>query len=76
MQEEKYPQLRLETSWIIATLASQGGGWCESIVVSGCAEMLIKLVRECDKYTLHHTIFAIGNLSADEILCRDYLLKH
>ena len=35
----------------------------------------MKLLKECDRHTFDHAIYAIGNLSADHTSCRDYILE-
>ena len=63
--------MKLESVWILTNLASGPTEHCALIVEKGGMEHFIRLLKENEKGIIDQAIWAIGNISADQVGYRD-----
>lgn len=74
MKDRKYPQLQLESCWIITNIAFGSSTQCESIVSKQGVEALLQLVYDNNGSILEQAMWGLGNIAGDCNFCRDTVI--
>ena len=74
MKQSIYPQLQLESTWILVNIASGTTTQCESIIAKGGLKVFVRLLSDNKLGVVEQAIWGIGNIAGDCSKFRDLLI--
>lgn len=74
IQQDQYPQLKLEATWVLTNLASGTTEQTDCLVEKDVVPLMVKLLQENQQGIVDQAIWAIGNIAADSVKNRDRIL--
>jgi hypothetical protein len=70
------PKLQLESAWTLTNVACGESAYAKLLVDLGAVPLLIDLIANTrDDAVREQSLWALGNISSDIVLCRDVLIS-
>eukprot|EP00915_Cephaloidophora_sp_WS-2016_P002717 GHVH01003674.1.p1 GENE.GHVH01003674.1~~GHVH01003674.1.p1 ORF type:complete len:545 (+),score=86.54 GHVH01003674.1:281-1915(+) len=76
LQQEEDFKLQFESAWCLTNVASGDMNQTKTVIDAGGIPLFCKLLKSANSEMREQAVWAIGNLSGDNIQARDMILEH